>query len=97
MDPIKPELNGKDLSEIKDLIGRSVLQVDALLSQVASGAHEQSQGIRQVSQVSQAVQDPDRMTQQNAALVEPTAAAAASVKEHADSLAGEVRRFKIPT
>ena len=67
--------------------------VDELLGQVSGGAREQSQG---VSQVGAAVQELDRMTQQNAALVEQTAAAAAAMKDQAQTLAMEVDRFRLP-
>ncbi|QPF75297.1 HAMP domain-containing protein [Roseateles sp. DAIF2] len=68
-------------------------RVDQLLGEVARGAREQSQGI---AQIGQAVQELDRNTQQNAALVEQTAAAAASMKRQADALATEVSRFQLP-
>ncbi|WP_341887864.1 methyl-accepting chemotaxis protein [Variovorax sp. YR752] len=103
--------------EIKELIGRSVEQVEAgsgivgqagktmaeivaasqrvnqLLGEVANGAREQSLGI---AQIGSAVQDLDRMTQQNAALVEQTAAASGAMKDQAQSLAHEVDRFRLP-
>ncbi len=68
-------------------------RVDQLLGEVATGAHEQSLG---VGQIGQAVQELDRMTQQNAALVEQTAAAASAMKDQAHTLAEEVARFKVP-
>ncbi|MGD9832211.1 MAG: methyl-accepting chemotaxis protein, partial [Piscinibacter sp.] len=103
--------------EIRDLIGRSVEQVEAgtgtvhragstmeeivtasqrvsqLLAEVANGAREQSLGI---AQIGAAVQELDRMTQQNAALVEQTAAASGAMKGQAESLATEVARFRLP-
>ena len=68
-------------------------RVSSLLNEVADGTREQSLG---VSQIGQAVSDLDRMTQQNAALVEQTAAAAAAMKDQAEGLAHEVDRFKLP-
>jgi methyl-accepting chemotaxis protein len=68
-------------------------RVNELLGHVSNAAREQSQG---VSQVGQAVQDIDRMTQQNAALVEQTAAAAAAMKDQARALTLEVERFRLP-
>ncbi len=68
-------------------------QVDRLLGDVAVGAREQSLGI---GQIGQAVQELDRMTQQNAALVEETAAAATAMKAQAQTLAHEVARFQLP-
>jgi methyl-accepting chemotaxis protein len=67
--------------------------VNTLLAAIATGASEQAAG---VGQTTQAVQELDNMTQQNAALVEQTAAAAASLKDQALGLAGQVSRFKLP-
>lgn len=53
---------------------------------------EQTSGI---SQVSEAVTQMDQVTQQNAALVEESAAAAQSLKAQADRLAQAVSAFKI--
>ena len=71
----------------------SAKEVNRLLASIANGANEQATG---VSQTTQAVQDLDGMTQQNSALVEETAAAAASLKEQALRLAEEVSRFRLP-
>ena len=64
-----------------------------LLAEISTAASEQSSG---VSQVGAAVNELDRMTQQNAALVEETAAAASALKDQAIGLANEVDRFKLP-
>ena len=79
-------------STIEEIVSSSQ-RVDRLLGEVATGAREQSLG---VGQIGQAVQELDRMTQQNAAMVEQTAAAASAMKEQAHTLADEVARFKIP-
>ncbi len=71
----------------------SAHEVSRLLAAIANGADEQASG---VGQTSQAVQDLDGMTQQNAALVEQSAAAATSLKEQALRLAEEVARFRMP-
>jgi methyl-accepting chemotaxis protein len=79
-----------------DTIGQivhSAHEVNKLLADIANGANEQATG---VGQTTQAVQDLDGMTQQNAALVEQTAAAATSLKEQALKLADEVSRFRLP-
>jgi methyl-accepting chemotaxis protein len=68
-------------------------RVRELLSEVAVGAREQTAG---VAQSAKAVQELDTVTQQNAALVEQTAAAAGSLKERAQGLAGEVAQFRLP-
>ena len=80
---------GETIEQIVSGSGR----VDSLLGEVATGSREQALGI---SQIGQAVQELDRATQQNAALVEETAAAAASMKQQADGLATEVARFVLP-
>jgi methyl-accepting chemotaxis protein len=77
---------------MEDIVASSQ-RVDQLLGDVAHGAREQSLG---VGQIGAAVQDLDRMTQQNAALVEQTAAAATAMKDQAHALAEEVARFKLP-
>jgi len=68
-------------------------RMNSLLSEISTAASEQSDG---VNQVGIAVNDLDRMTQQNAALVEQTAAAAAALQDQAVALATEVARFKLP-
>jgi len=68
-------------------------RVDQLLGELAGGAREQSSGI---AQIGEAVQQLDQMTQQNAALVEQTAAASAAMKDQAGALVGEVSRFTLP-
>lgn len=68
-------------------------RISSLLSDIATGAREQSSGI---GQMGQAVQELDRASQQNAALVEETAAAASALKQQAQALAQDVARFKLP-
>ena len=79
-------------STMQDIV-QSAQRVNELLSYIATGAVEQSQGI---AQVSEAVQELDRATQQNAALVEETAAGASALREQAARLAREVARFQTP-
>jgi methyl-accepting chemotaxis protein len=64
-----------------------------LLAGIATASAQQSSG---VTQVGAAVNELDRMTQQNAALVEQTAAAAAALEAQALGLATEVARFRLP-
>ncbi|MBT9458130.1 MAG: HAMP domain-containing protein [Burkholderiaceae bacterium] len=79
---------GKTMSEI---VG-SVQRVTDIIAEISAAASEQSQGI---GQVNVAVTQLDQMTQQNAALVEESAAAAESLKEQAMRLAQEVAVFKL--
>ncbi|MBL8361763.1 MAG: hypothetical protein JNN18_14820 [Rubrivivax sp.] len=63
-----------------------------LLGQITQVAREQSKGI---DQIGEAVTQLDRNTQQNAALVEQSAAAAESPKRQADTLSASVNRFSL--
>jgi len=67
--------------------------MNTLLAEISSAATEQSKG---VGQIGHAVNDLDRMTQQNATLVEETAAAASQLRDQAVDLAGEVSKFRLP-
>jgi methyl-accepting chemotaxis protein len=78
--------------EVMQAIVTDVQKVAHLMNQVALAANEQRQGI---SQIGDAVTNLDQMTQQNAALVEESAAAATALSEQADSLAATVAQFKI--
>ncbi len=75
-----------------ELVGNA-RRINDLLSEISVAASQQSSG---VGQVGTAVQGLDQMTQQNAALVEQTAAAASSLKDQAVGLAAEVSKFRLP-
>ena len=77
---------------MQDIVAASQ-RVSELLGEVAAGAREQSLGI---DQVGQAVRSLDRMTQQNAALVDRTAGSASDMRELARTLAEEVARYRLP-
>ncbi len=77
---------------IEEIVGSS-RRVRELLAEVAVAAREQTSGI---AQSAKAVHELDTVTQQNAALVEQTAAAAGSLKDQAQSLAAEVAAFRLP-
>jgi len=70
----------------------SVQRVSDVISEITSSANEQSQGILQVTN---AVNQLDQMTQQNAALVEESAAAAESLKDQATRLSAMVQTFRL--
>ena len=69
-----------------------VQRVTDLMGEIAAAATEQRDGI---GQVNQAVANLDQMTQQNAALVEESSAASASLREQAERLAQVVAVFKV--
>lgn len=70
----------------------SVQRVTDIIGEISAAAAEQSDGI---SQVNVAVNQLDQMTQQNAALVEQSTAAAESLREQAARMAEAVAVFRI--
>ncbi|MCU6213378.1 methyl-accepting chemotaxis protein II, partial [Morganella morganii] len=70
----------------------AVTRVTDIMSEIASASDEQSRGI---DQIGVAVTEMDKVTQQNAALVEQSAAAAASLAEQASRLTQSVAVFHI--
>jgi methyl-accepting chemotaxis protein len=79
---------GQTMSEI---VG-SVQRVSDIIGEITAASGEQSDGI---AQVNVAVSQLDQMTQQNAALVEQSAAAAESLKDQAMKLAQVVQVFRL--
>jgi methyl-accepting chemotaxis protein len=69
-----------------------VQRVTDIIGEISAAATEQSGGI---GQVNRAVTEIERMTQQNAALVEESAAAAASMSDQAGRLAQAVATFRV--
>ncbi|MFN7152300.1 MAG: methyl-accepting chemotaxis protein [Acidovorax sp.] len=76
---------------MKDIVS-SVQRVGDIIGEITAAASEQSAGI---GQVNQSVGEIDRMTQQNAALVEESAAAAESLREQAARLSQVVQQFQL--
>ena len=76
-----------------DEVVRSVKEVGDLIQLIGSATKEQSIGI---AQVNEAVTQLDTVTQQNAALVEESAASAAALNASAATLARSVQVFKLP-
>jgi methyl-accepting chemotaxis protein len=74
-----------------EIVG-GVQRVTDIIAEISAAATEQSGGI---GQVNQAVTEIERMTQQNAALVEESAAAAASMSDQAGRLAQAVSTFQV--
>ncbi len=75
---------------IGQTVGR-VRQVSAMVTDIANASREQYSGI---SQLNQALSEIDSMTQQNAALVEEAASAAASLQQQASTLESLVSVFR---
>ncbi|ORC47689.1 hypothetical protein B2G74_21500 [Burkholderia sp. A27] len=71
---------------------QAVQRVTDIMGEIAAASEEQSGGI---SQVGRAVTQMDEVTQQNAALVEQAAAAAASLQDQARRLRDTVSAFRV--
>lgn len=82
------ESAGDTMSEIVSAVTR----VTDIMGEIASASDEQSRGI---DQVGLAVTEMDRVTQQNASLVEESAAAAAALEDQASNLKQAVSVFNI--
>ena len=79
---------GRTMAEIVS----SVQRVSDIIGEITAAAAEQSEGI---GQVNTSVTQLDQMTQQNAALVEQSSAAAESLKKQAGRLAEVVGTFRL--
>ncbi|MCL8177281.1 methyl-accepting chemotaxis protein II [Enterobacter cloacae] len=73
-------------------IVNAVTRVTDIMGEIASASDEQSRGI---DQVALAVSEMDRVTQQNAALVQESAAAAAALEDQASRLKMAVSAFRL--
>jgi len=79
---------GETMQGIVDSIGR----VTGIMNEIVASSREQASGI---GQVNQAIVQMDGVTQQNAALVEESAAATRAMHEQAQALAGLVEVFRV--
>ncbi len=78
-------------STMTEVVG-SIRRVTDIMGEISAASSEQSAG---VSQVGEAVTEMDQTTQQNAALVEEMAAAAASLRSQAQDLVQAVGVFRL--
>ena len=74
-------------------IVHSVTQVKDLMQEIAAASDEQNRGI---AQIAQAMSEMDTTTQQNAALVQESSAAAGSLEDQAVKLQQLVDVFRLP-
>lgn len=74
---------------MQDIVS-SVAQVRQIMGEITSASDEQSTGINQISQ---AVNEMDLVTQQNAAMVEEAAMAAGGLEAQSDALEKLVAQF----
>ena len=73
-------------------IVEAVKRVTDIMLEIAAASDEQSRGIEQVSR---AISEMDKVTQQNASLVEEASAAAASLEEQGARLTEAVGAFRL--
>ena len=85
-------LAGETGARMQEIV-TSIQRVSQIVGEISTACREQSAGI---GQVSQAVAQMDENTQQNAALVEESAASAESLRVQASQLANTVGAFKLP-
>ncbi|MES2716199.1 MAG: methyl-accepting chemotaxis protein [Pseudomonadota bacterium] len=76
---------------MQDIV-RQAQQVSSLVGEIGTATAQQTEGIAQVNQT---VSQLDQATQQNAALVEESAAAADSLQQQAAGLVAAVGRFRV--
>ena len=89
------EAGGRQVDEASKAmheIVEQVKRVSALISTIGNATREQATGI---AQVSQAVSELDRTTQQNAALVQRSAGASDSLEKQATQLVQAVAVFRM--
>jgi methyl-accepting chemotaxis protein len=79
---------GETMQDIVD----SVQRVSDIIGEITAATAEQSEGIGHVNNT---IGELDQMTQQNAALVEESAAAAESLRDQADKLSRVVSQFQL--
>ncbi|EJM98321.1 methyl-accepting chemotaxis protein, partial [Herbaspirillum sp. YR522] len=79
---------GATMTEVVD----SIKSVTTIMHDISAASAEQTMGIEQINR---AITLIDEATQQNAALVEQAAAAAASMQDQTNSLSGLVSVFKL--
>ncbi len=77
-----------------DRIVSSVKEVTDIMSQIASASREQTSGI---DEVNKAITQMDRVTQQNAALVQDAASASESLRRQAHTMSDAVAAFSLST
>jgi methyl-accepting chemotaxis protein len=82
----------RDTGQALKTIGSLIAQINQHMDAIATSAKEQSVGL---SEVNVAVNQMDQTTQQNAAMVEQSTAASASLAQEAQKLRELVRKFKL--
>jgi len=83
-------LVGETGTRLREIVGR-IGEINALVAEIASSAEQQAQSLQHING---AVLEMDRMTQQNAAMVEQSTAATRALNTEADCMMELVSAFK---
>ena len=75
-----------------DRIVAQVVEINSVITDIAASAHEQASGLQEVNAT---VGEMDKVTQQNAAMVEQTTAASHALSQGTEELAQLIDRFSI--
>jgi methyl-accepting chemotaxis protein len=73
-------------------IVRKVSEINDVVSAIATGAHEQSEGLQDINAK---VSEIDQVTQENAAMAEQATASSRSLAEQSDQMAGLIGQFQL--
>ncbi|NEX91659.1 methyl-accepting chemotaxis protein [Caulobacter sp. 17J65-9] len=84
-------LVGETGKTLERIVAR-VIEINGVVAEIAASAREQASGL---AEVNTAVNEMDRATQQNAAMVEETTAATASLAQEAGELSRLVAQFRV--
>jgi methyl-accepting chemotaxis protein len=81
-----------DAGQALERIVAQVTEINGVITEIAASAQEQASGL---SEVNTAVNQMDQVTQQNAAMVEETAAVSGQLANHGKSLIRVISGFKL--
>jgi methyl-accepting chemotaxis protein len=83
-----------DAGQALERIAAQVTEINGVIAEIAASAQEQASGL---GQVNTAVNQMDQVTQQNAAMVEQTAAVSSQLANYGESLIQVISGFKLGT
>jgi methyl-accepting chemotaxis protein len=81
-----------DAGQALERIVGQVAEINGVIAEIAASAQEQASGL---GEVNTAVNQMDQVTQQNAAMVEQTAAVSSQLTDHGENLARVIAAFKL--
>jgi methyl-accepting chemotaxis protein len=83
------ELVGQTGEALQSIVAK-ILEINTVIAQISASSQEQSNGL---AQVNTAINEMDRVVQQNASMVEQSTAATHSLKEETKALVGLIAKF----